>query len=662
MTDAAPTRTAADATVGAASRGPSVWADLLSGDPGPRWRFAAAGGCALLGIAAAVAERCGAAGTMVVLVAAAYLAGGLRATLEAISAMQAGKLEINFLMVLVAVVSAALGHWDEGAILLFLFSLSDALERFAVERTRRGVSRLMDLRPRTACLVRDGVESTVPLEALRVDDRIRVRPGERFAADGEVETGSSAADESIVTGEGLPVDKQPGSPIFAGTFNANGSLLVRVTRAAADSTLARIVHLVENAQENKLGAQRLIERWQGRYVLAVLVLSAVTMVAKWITGALDGEPLAAIRPAIQTGMILLVAASPCALVLATPVVVLAAVTRGARFGVLFKGGSHLEHLAGVSTLAFDKTGTLTRGKPTVADVQPVGGATVEALLTLAAGLESHSEHPLARAVVRAAAARSVQPAAIEDFQREPGTGVWGRVAGQWVGVGAPELFARHGHALPPELAAAGAPRPGQIRVVVWGAAGIGGVLTLRDELRPEAAATLARLRELGIQHLALLTGDHPAAAGQIAEALDIRDVRASLKPEDKLFAIRRLAKQNGGVAMIGDGVNDAPALAAATVGVAMGAAGSDVAMETADVVLMRDDLRGLTDAVNLARRSRTLIAENLALGGGMIALLICLTLLGALWLPVAVICHEGSTVLVVLNGLRLLREPSVAPA
>lgn len=631
----------------------------LSDGADARLRFVAAALCGVFGIAAAVLLRSGAWWAFILCAGISLVSGGFRATVSGVSALLARKPDINFLMVLVALVSVVLGHWDEAAILLFLFSLSDALERYAVERTRRGVTALMDLRPATASVVREEREFTIPVQELRVDDRVRVRPGERFPADGEVLDGVSAADESIVTGESLPVEKRAGSPILAGTINANGSLLVRVTRAAADSTIARIVALVETAQANKLRAQRAIERWQGPYVIAALGLSAVTIVAKLLTGVLEGLGSAAVVPAIQTGMILLVAMSPCAVVLATPVVVLAAVTRGARFGVLFKGGSHLESLAAVDTLACDKTGTLTRGRPMVTAVEPLSGHTPEAVLALAAGLESHSEHPLAQAVMRAARGRGLTPAEVTEFANAPGAGVWGTTPAGWVGVGTPELFQSHHVALPPGLAASAAADDGATRIVLFSQGGVGGVLTLSDELRPEAAAVLQLLRRLGLRRFALLTGDNAAAARRVAQALGITDVQAGLRPADKLAAIGKMARENGGVAMLGDGVNDAPALAAATVGIAMGAGGTDVALETADVVLLRDDLHGLAEAYNLARRSRAMIQMNLAFSGGVIAVLVCLTLLNLLWLPVAVLCHEGSTVVVVLNGLRLLREPAV---
>ncbi|MFO0837112.1 MAG: heavy metal translocating P-type ATPase [Phycisphaerae bacterium] len=611
-------------------------------------RFAAATGCAVFGILAWIADIYGATLLIAVCALLSYASGGARATYEAIAALRNRTAEINLLMVLAAIVSALLGHWDEGAILLFLFSLSDALEHDAVARTRRSVNSLMKLRPDKACLVRDGVESFVAVDSLGVGDTIRVRPGERYPIDGLVLDGASAADESVVTGESLPVEKRPGDSIFAGAINENGSLLVRMTRPASESTIARIVRLVEQAQENRNPAQRVIERWQTPYVLGVLGLSALAIMISWISSG-------SLSDAVKTGMVLLVAASPCAIVLAAPVAVLAAVTRGARHGVLYKGGAHLERLASVEAVALDKTGTLTVGKPVVTNIEALNGSDPSKLLAVAAAVESHSTHPLAGAIVAAARQRSLAFPEATDFLNEPGLGIWAQVEGLRTGVGRAALFERRQVALPPSVVARLGDAAGESCVGLLREDGLAGVITLRDEPRAEARSAISMLKRIGVREIFMLTGDHAGAAQRVAQSLGIGDVKSDLKPEDKLVEIRRLAKERG-VAMVGDGVNDAPALAAATVGVAMGAAGSDVALETADVVLMRDDLRLLPQAIHLARRCRTTIAQSLALASGMIALLVFLTLTGWLTLPVAVVCHEGSTLVVVLNGLRLLRE------
>ncbi|MEP0847089.1 MAG: cadmium-translocating P-type ATPase [Phycisphaerae bacterium] len=617
-------------------------------------RFWCAGLCAGFGLVAYGVEFANSTAAAVPLIVAAFVVGGARTTVQGAAALRELRPDINFLMILAAVVSAVLGHWDEGALLLFLFSLSDALERYAIERTRRGVRALMDLRPETARVVHGDQEVVTPIERIRVGERVRIRPGERIPIDGVVLEGTSAADEAIVTGESMPVDKQPGDGVFAGTFNTNGSLLVRMSRPPTESTIARIVQLVEEAQERKANAQRMIEAWESPYVWTVLGVCALTILVKWLATGETGA-------AIYTGMVLLVAASPCAVVLASPVAVLATVTHAARHGVLYKGGAHIEALSRVTTVAFDKTGTLTRGKPAVTAVIAGDGASEDDVLRVAAAAESHSEHPLAKAIVARAAQRRLALPAAAEFAREPGVGISARVGSRWVRAGRLALFEKYGVAVPASLLARLRDVGDQTAIVVLEEEGAAGIVVLSDELRPEARPALAALRRLGIERFVVLTGDHPGPAAAVARELGIREVHADLLPEQKVAELHRLAKENGGVLMVGDGVNDAPALAAATVGIAMGAAGSDVALETADVVLMPDDLNGLPKAIHLARRCRAIIHQSLAFAFGMMAVLVTLTLLGlpafgmSLPLPLAVLGHEGSTVLVVLNGLRLLR-------
>ncbi|HMQ16136.1 MAG TPA: heavy metal translocating P-type ATPase [Phycisphaerae bacterium] len=627
---------------------------LLAPDAPPLMRFVATALCAACGLGAMLSG--GSAWLCLLLVTAAYVFGGWRTARGAVEALRGGSPDINALMIIAALGAALLGHWDEGVLLLFLFSLSDALENYAIERTRRGITALMRLRPDSACLVRGDREHTVPLGELQVNDVVRVRPGERFPIDGAIVEGHAAVDESIVTGEALPVEKAPGDAVFAGTINSNGSLLVRMTRPAGESTLARIVRLVQDAQERKARFQRLIERWQTPYAAGVLIASALMLVVKLALTRDFGS-------AAYSAMVLLVAASPCALVLASPVAVLAALTRGARHGVLFKGGAHIERLATVDTVAFDKTGTITHGRPVLVGIRPLDGVDADRLLALAASLESHSTHPLAQAVVEAARARHLPHDNVVAFVNEPGLGIAGRVDGHWAGVGRLPLFERHGVALPAPLRdLAAQPAADGTTVLAWSENGVGGVLALKDRVRAEAAQVIEQLRRLGLRRFIMLTGDNAAAARDVAHAVGIREVRAGLSPEDKLAEVRKLAKDEGGVAMVGDGVNDAPALAAATVGIAMGAAGTDVALETADVVLMRDDLHGLAEAAHLARHTRDVIRIGLAIAAGSILLLVTATLLGWLdgLLPLAVVGHEGATVLVILNGLRLLRQDTVA--
>jgi Cd2+/Zn2+-exporting ATPase len=628
---------------------------LLDPEAPPRDRFWASGLCGGLGLLAWLMSLIGAGNIWIgALLAAAFFFGGARTARQATLAVLTGQLDINLLMILAAAVSALLGYPGEGAMLLFLFSLSDALERLAIERTRNSVRGLMHLRPEVAVRVRGDTEETVPVDQLVTDDRVRIRPGDRFATDGVVEAGRSAVDESIITGEPLPVEKQPGAPIFAGTINASGALLVRVTRPASDSTLARIVSLIEQAQDLKPRAQRLIERYQGPYVGGVLGVSLLALLWHLLAGA-------GLTMALYSAMVVLVAASPCAVVLATPVGVLAAVTRAARHGVLFKGGAHLEQLARIRTIAFDKTGTITRGRPEVTSVRVFGdGLSEDEALARAAAVGRLSEHPLAEAIVRAAARRELSPPASEDFVSVAGLGMAARVEGHWLGVGRPELFEQSGRPVSAALASAARAETGETSVIASGGGERGAVISLRDETRPEAAESIEWLRGMGVRRLIMLTGDQLAVAQRIAEPLGFTSVHGGLRPEDKLREIHRLAGQNGGVAMVGDGVNDAPALAAATVGVAMGAAGTDVALENADVVLMRSDLRSLAEAVHVARHARNNVGGSLVFAFSVIVLLTALAVTGLVPLPIAVIGHEGSTVLVVLNGLRLLGLPSVA--
>lgn len=621
---------------------------LLSPDAVPRDRFIATAICGVSGLAAAAAAA--ASGPLALVAAGAtisFITGGWRTLIRSIAAVREGRADIDVLMIVAALASAALGHWGEGAVLLFLFSLSDALERYVIERTHRGIRALMKVRPAVARVVADGGEESRPIGSVSIGESIRIRPGERLPLDGVVIDGRSSVDESIVTGESLPVEKAPGAVVLAGTMNDHGSLLVRVTKRDEDSTIARIVRMVESAQASRASAQRIIEQWQTPYVLAVLGASALSIAVGMIVGR-------AWVDAIRAGMVLLIAASPCAVVLASPVAVLAAVTRGARAGVLFKGGAPLEQLAKVNVLAFDKTGTLTTGKLSVVEIRPLAPHTSDELLGLAAALESRSEHPIARPIVAEAQRRGLVPLDVTEFRNIAGVGVCGRVGGQAAGAGRPELFAEIGLTVAPTLLDAFQQDVGQSRLVVAQVGGPQGVIGLSDVPRAEAGDALARLRRLGVTRQVLLTGDRAAAARGLAARLGLTDVRADLRPEDKCDAVASLASNGDVVAMIGDGVNDAPALARASVGLAMGGAGADVAMETADVVLMRDDLHGLADAVTLARLCRRTIRTSLIFAATVMAGLVIASLAGLLSLPAAVVAHEGTTVIVIFNGLGLL--------
>jgi Cd2+/Zn2+-exporting ATPase len=613
--------------------------------------------CAALGIAAAAIKHFGASTTssaFVALVVGAYLAGGFGPARHAFEALLHGRLNVDLLMIVAALGAAVIGDALEGVVLLFLFSLSGTLEAFATYRTSRSIESLVKLRPREALLVEDGVEADrhVHVDELRIGDVVRVRPGEAFPVDGVVLDGDTWADEATLTGESEPIPKAPGDNVFAGTINGQGSVTVRMTRAVADTTIERIVHMVQDAQAQKTPTQRLVESWQRPYVIGVFVAAAlVFMFARLVHTASNYD-------AFYHAMVLLVAASPCAVVVSAPSVLLSAIARAGRHGILFKGGVHLEDLGKVDVMAFDKTGTVTVGRPGVTEIWSPLGVDQNRLLALAAAVEHRSEHPLREPVLAEAGQRRIEllQAPLTDFNSHTGLGVHARVDGTWVGIGRERLFESHDVAIPADLAheAERIRGLGQTALLVIASdERLYGVIGVADQLRPEAPATFAALKRLGIGKLVILSGDHPRVAHAIANQLGADDVRAGLMPDQKVVELRRLADDGVTVAMVGDGVNDAPALAAARVGIAMGGAGADVALEVADVVLMRDDLRAMPTAVWLSRTARRRVQQNMIFAFGVIAVLV----LGSffelpLWL--GVLGHEGSTVLVVFNGLRLL--------
>jgi Cd2+/Zn2+-exporting ATPase len=589
---------------------------------------------------------------------AAYWCGGYAATRAAWIALRRGRIDVNLLMLLAAAGAAALGAWDEGAILLFLFSLSNTLEHYAMARTRRAIEALMALRPDRALVRRADREQAVPVEDVAVAETIIVRPGDRIPLDGRVALGISEVDQAPITGESAPVTRRPGDDVFAGTINGPGLLEITVTRPPGESTLARIIRMVAEAQGQRAPTERLIDRVGQPYAVGVIAAS----------GALAaGLPLLAgwsLPDAFYRAMTLLVVASPCALVISTPASLLSAIANAARAGVLFKGGAALEALAAVRTVVFDKTGTVTRGVLVVTDVVPLDGGQPADLLAVAAAAELRSEHHLAAAIVAAAREQGLPVRPPEVFRGVPGQGVVASVDGVEVRVGIPDLAAGAGTPLP-EAASAALARleaAGRTAVVVAAGERVLGVIGLADAVRAEAPAVIEALRRLGVERIGLITGDNERTAAAVAGAVRIAHVEARLMPEDKVAVIRRLRAAGGGVAMIGDGVNDAPAMAAADVGIAMGRAGTDAALETADVVLMRDDLHRLVYAIALARRARAVVVQNLAFATIVIAVLVATALAAGLPLSAGVVGHEMSTVIVVANGLRLLRWRPPLPA
>ncbi|MCC8338774.1 cadmium-translocating P-type ATPase [Streptomyces sp. R1] len=568
------------------------------------------------------------------LYAVAYAAGGWEPALEGLRALREKTLDVDLLMIVAALGAAAIGQVLDGALLIVIFATSGALEALATARTADSVRGLLDLAPTTATRLRDGDEETVPTADLAVGDLVLVRPGERIGADGTVVDGTGEVDQATITGESLPVLKRSGDDVFAGTLNGTGALRVRVGRDPADSVIARIVALVEEASRTKAPTQLFIEKIEQRYSVGVVVA----------TLAVFGIPLAFgadLTDALLRAMTFMIVASPCAVVLATMPPLLSAIANAGRHGVLVKSAVAMERLGEIDTAALDKTGTLTEGTPEVTAVRPLAGSGVDedALLALAAAAEHPSEHPLARAIVAAARARGLRIAPAEDFEAAPGRGVTAVVDGRTVHVGR-----------------ADAPEGAETTVRVTRDGTLLGTLALTDRLRTDAAPAAAALTALTGTAPALLTGDHTAAAARVAEATGITDVRAGLLPEDKVEAVRERERAGGKVLFVGDGVNDAPALAAAHAGVAMGGAGSDLALETADAVVVRDELTAVPAVVRLSRRARRLVVQNLAVAGVFITGLVLWDLIGHLPLPLGVAGHEGSTVLVGLNGLRLLRE------
>jgi len=581
---------------------------------------------------------------------AAYLAGGVPAAAAALRSLRRGTLDIDLLMVTAALAAAAVGEARDGAILLFLFSLAGTLEDYAMGRTKREVDGLLQLRPDVAQRrLPGGGSEQVAVDELAVGDVVLVAPGERLPADGRVLGGSSAVDQAAITGESVPVDKAPGDDVFAATVNGHGALEVEVTKAASASTVARMIDLVTEARAQRSPSQRIGEWFGQRYTVLVLAGSAVALL---VLLALGRE----LASALYTTATLLVAASPCAVVISVPAAVLSALAAAARGGVLFKGGGALETLGKSVTVAFDKTGTLTRGRPAVTDVIAASGDEAE-LLALAAAIEARSEHPIARAVLAEAERRDIAVEAAVDTTAIPGQGLRARFNGRHAWAGTRKLMTSQGLALPPELEAdvAALEQRGATLVLVGDDETVHGVIAVADTVRDSAAAAVANLRAAGVKRVAMLTGDNAGVAHAVAQQVGIAtgDVHADLLPEDKLDVVNRL-HQHGIIAYVGDGVNDAAALARADVGIAMGAAGSDVAIETADVALLADDLGRLEAAYRLSRRANRTVRQNLVFALSAMVVLVGFTLFADLPLPLAVVGHEGGTLLVVANGLRLL--------
>ncbi|MFD1687271.1 heavy metal translocating P-type ATPase [Halobellus litoreus] len=594
--------------------------------------------------------------------AVAYAFGGWYGLKGAIETLRHRAVDIDLLMIVAALGALSIGAPFEGAMLLFLFSLSNTLQHYAIGRSRRAIKSLVEMRPDEAQVLRDGEEITVPIDDVAVGDVFVVRPGDRIPLDGVVASGEGTVDQASLTGESVPVPKEPGDEVFGGTINESGSLEIEVTRQAHESAISRLIHMVERAQSEKAPTQRLIDRLEQPYVLGVF---ALTIAAIAIPLALGSE----FTSTFYRAMTLMVAASPCAVIISTPAAVLSAIASGGRQGVLFKGGEHVETAANIDAVAFDKTGTLTQGETQLTDVFVREGLadellTADELLSLAAAVQARSEHHLARATVSEAEDRALDVPDARRFQSNAGKGVRADVDDGTIHIGNRSyvktvLEDASIEGLEPALdrlqtleaegktsVLVAREHAGNVTVLGW--------LAFTDTVRPGAAEMIENLRSLGVEHIVMLTGDNERVAQQIADEVGIDEVQAELLPEEKVATIEGLVDRYENVAMVGDGVNDAPALATATLGIAMGGAGTDVALETADVVLMGDDIGKIPYVLGLGRRTRRTLTVNLAIAFGAIALMVGTILLRGIPLPLAVVGHEGSTVLVSLNGLRLL--------
>ena len=583
---------------------------------------------------------------------AGLVAGGWDAAIDTWKNIRDREIDIHFLMLAVATGAVCIGAWSEAVLLLFLFSAAGAMEEYSLHRTQREVGALLKSSPKSANLVLpDGSEKEIAVEGLRVGQRVRVKPGEAFAADGTVTKGRSASDESALTGEAVPVPKGEGDPVFSGTLNLWGSVEFDVVRPPAESTLQKVIRLIQTAQKLKAPSERFTDRFGTGYTYIVIGGAAAMFLACWLGFGLPAfTNSGATRSAFYRAMTLMVVASPCALVLSIPSAILAAIAWGARHGVLFRGGAAIEKLADIDVVALDKTGTLTTGELSVVGCESFPAGREREVLEIAFALESKSQHPIARAIVRHAKAEGVRAVEVEEFESLTGQGLRARAGNSTLLLGRRELLeagplAEWAKRLPPAAAELA-------EVWVIGRDIVGRVL-LKDQIRAESRAVLLALKAGGVRTI-MLTGDRRHAAEAVARELGLDEVRAGLSPEDKVAAIQSLRESGHKVAMVGDGVNDAPSLAAADVSVAMGARGSDAALEQAEVILMHDRIENFLAAQRLSRRARAIIRQNLTLALGVVVVMVVATAFGAVPLAVGVGAHEGSTVVVCLNSLRLL--------
>ncbi|MBK5108876.1 MAG: cadmium-translocating P-type ATPase, partial [Anaerolineales bacterium] len=585
-----------------------------------------------------------------VLYLAAYLLAGWDTAIHAWHALRTRTFDTDLLMIAAALGAAFLGEYAEGALLLFLFSISHTLEDRILDRARGAISALADLTPKTALIQRAGNLIEIPVEQLVLGDQVVVRPGTRIPVDGHITSGSSSVNQAPVTGESLPVDKTITDMVFSGSLNGEGALEVRVTRLAKDSTLARVSQMVEQAQAGKSPTQLLTDRFMRWFVPAVLIGDLLLILVPPLFGVPFNESFA-------RAMVLLVAASPCALALGTPAAIMAGVAQAARNGVLVKGGIYLENLGRLKAIAFDKTGTITKGELQLTDVLSTDSVNETELLALAAAIEKRSAHPIAKAIVKGAENQQLALPEVSKVEALTGSGMRAEYQAQPVWIGSTRAITQTTTNIDPEFLKHAESLAGQGKTTMAISLGdqLLGLLAVSDTIRPNIETTIGKLSDLGIVHTVMLTGDNQQAALHIANQVGVDEVRAELMPGDKVAAVKDLVDIYQETGMVGDGVNDAPALAQATVGIALGGASTDVALETADVVLMADDLSKLPFSIGLGRATRSLILQNLVIALGVTAFLMVAALSGLAGLGIAVIIHEGSTLLVALNALRLLR-------
>lgn len=580
---------------------------------------------------------------------AAILIGGFSLMKEGLTNLFKLEFDMSTLMTIAVIGAALIGDWAEGAVVVFLFSVSEALESYSIDKARNSITSLIEIAPTTAIVLRGSNEFEVDVEDLRIDDVILIKPGQKIAMDGEVIQGDSSVNQAAITGESVPVHKVLGDEVFAGTLNEEGAMQVRVTKLAEDTTIAKIIHLVEEAQAEKAPTQQFVDRFARYYTPAILIISLLIMIIPpLLMGGIWGEWF-------YKGLVVLVVGCPCALVISTPIAIVTAIGNAARNGVLIKGGIHLEETGQIKVVAFDKTGTLTEGRPEVTDVLTVSSLTEDEVLQQAASIEKFSQHPLASSIMRAAEKLPVGLLAVDQFQSITGKGAKAKIGEHLVHVGSPNLF-KELHAMDEaiEQQILTLQKQGKTVMLVWSEAGLEGIIAVADQVRKSSLKVIQKLHEMG-KRTVMLTGDNQSTASAIGAQLGLTEVKAELLPDQKVEMIKSLG-QYGKVAMVGDGVNDAPALATANVGIAMGGAGTDTALETADIALMADDLEKLPYTIKLSSRTKQIIVQNISIALGLKVIALLLIIPGWLTLWMAVMADMGATVLVVLNSLRLMRS------